>query len=151
MQILITAYLFNALGLFAGTTQFDPAGRVPENSTLDAPPMHGESQYACWNGSTWLVLDKVPVAPELDVDATAPLEVSRMRALQALYMKHGLKESDIEAAIIESIIDPDAQYLALTEFRAAQTFERRRELVVMMGAALNLDLPNLFIYAANLP
>lgn len=151
MEPLLTAYLFDDLGVLIDTVQLDTYGRLPENSTFEPPPALDEGQCAQWNGSTWLLLDAVPAAGEPDLDVTAPLEVGRMRALQALYLIHGLKESDIEAAIVQNITDPDAQYLALTEFRAAQTFERRRELVVMMGAALKLDLPQLFIYASNLP
>lgn len=151
MQTLTTAYLFDELGGYTDTVQLDPIGRIPESSTFEPPPILGEGQCTRWNGSSWIVLDEVPVIPESDTDSNAPLEVSRMRGLQALYKMHGLKESDIEAAIVHSVTDPDAQYLALLEFRAAQTFDRHRELVVMMGAVLNLDLPPLFIYAASLP
>jgi hypothetical protein len=150
MESLITAYLFDAMGVHAGTLQIDPTERVPENSTFEPPPLLDRTQHARWNGSSWLVLDDIPV-PGMDVVDTAPLEVTRRRALQALFIKYGLKESDIEDAIVLNITDPNAQYLALTEFRAAQTFERGRELVVTMGVALKLDLPALFIFAAELP
>lgn len=150
MQNLIAVYIFDTLGVHVDTLQFDPTARVPENSTFEPPPVLDRTQYARWNGSSWLVLDDVP-APGAEVVDTAPLEVTRRRALQALFIKYGLKESDIEEAIVLNITDPNAQYLALTEFRAAQTFERGRELVVTMGVALKLDLPALFIFAAELP
>lgn len=86
-----------------------------------------------------------PPAPEV------PLEVSRRRGLRALFEMYGLKEADIEAAIIDAITDDAHQYVALSEFRTSQTFERNRALVVMMGVMLNLDLDALFIYAAKLP
>lgn len=79
-----------------------------------------------------------------------PQEVSRRRGLRALFEMYGLKESDIEAHIIEAVTNEAQQYLAVSEFRTSQTFERHRALVVMMGTMLDLDLDALFIYAGKL-
>lgn len=79
-----------------------------------------------------------------------PQEVTRRQGLHALFKKHRLTEQMVADKIIEMITDPDEQYLALTEFKTSQTFERNRPLVLVMGAALGLDLDELFIYAATL-
>jgi hypothetical protein len=83
--------------------------------------------------------------------AEVPMEVSRRRGLQALFILYRLKEADIEAAIVQHVTEPDQQYLALTEFRTSQTFELNRPLVVFMCDAMQLDRAALFIKAAQLP
>jgi hypothetical protein len=80
-----------------------------------------------------------------------PAEVSRRRGLEALFKMYGLKDADIEASIAQHITDPDDQYVALNEFRTAQTFEYDRQLVVLMCHVLSLDRPALFIFADSLP
>lgn len=91
----------------------------------------------------------VPPTP-IPVLVPVPQEVSRRRGLRALFELHQLMESDIEAAITDAIANPSQRYIALSEFRTSQTFERHRALVVLMGHMLNLDLDALFIYAAKL-
>lgn len=86
-----------------------------------------------------------PPVPEV------PAEVSRRRGLQALYIMYGLTEDAIVAKITQAITDPAAQYLALTEFKTSQTFERHRPLVLSMAQIMALDLDALFIKAASLP
>lgn len=102
-------------------------------------------------GGAWV--NPVPVEPVEPVPPApvVPQEVSRRRGLQALYKMYGLTETAIEAKIAEAIANPDEQYLALTEFRTSQTFERNRALVVMMGTMLDLDLDALFILASSIP
>jgi hypothetical protein len=80
-----------------------------------------------------------------------PREVSRRRGLEALFDLHGLKDTEIEAAIVQHVTEPDAQYKALNEFRTSQTFEYERPLVVFMCTTLGLDRDALFTYAAQLP
>lgn len=70
MEDLITAYLFDAVGVHIDMVKIDPAGRVPENSTFDPPPSIKVGECARWNGSTWLLLDAPP-------DRAAGLEVMK--------------------------------------------------------------------------
>lgn len=78
-----------------------------------------------------------------------PQEVFRRQGMEALFLMHGLKDADIEAAIAQHVTDPDAQYLALNEFRTSLTFLYDRPLVVFMCTALGLDRAALFTFAAT--
>lgn len=99
----------------------------------------------------WIDGQLAEKAPAPQAPPVVPREVSRRRGLQALYKMYSITETAIEAKIVEAITNPDEQYLALTEFRTSQTFERHRALVVMMGTMLDLDLDALFILASNIP
>lgn len=79
-----------------------------------------------------------------------PQEVSRRRGLRALFDLHRLKDTDMRAAIVQHITDPDQQYIALSEFDTSQTFEYDRPMVVFMCGAMGLDRAALFTYAAAL-
>lgn len=85
-----------------------------------------------------------PVAPPEPV----PQEVTRRQGWQALFLA-GVTEADVEA-IINAIENDTERGLALIELRTATTFERHRPLVLAAGAALGLDLDQLFIDAAKL-
>lgn len=91
---------------------------------------------------------------EADIAAAAiaavPAEVTRRQGLEALFDMYQLKDTDIEAAIVQHVTDPAAQYKALNEFKTSQVFERERPLVVLMCQVLNLDRPALFTYAKTL-
>ncbi len=78
-----------------------------------------------------------------------PQEVTRRQGMEALFIMHELKDADIEAAISQHVTDPDAQYLAINEFRNSQTFQYERPLVVFMCGALGLDRDELFTFAAT--
>ena len=89
-----------------------------------------------------------PLPPPEPVPPPVPTEVTRRQGLQALRIK-GWTEAMIEAEIAKDP-DPMRRDLALIEFRASQTFERNRPLVIAMGAALGIDLVELFTLAASL-
>lgn len=115
MQTLITAYLFDGLGVFAGTTQIDPASRVPENSTFDAPPVFENGHFACWNGSTWISLDSPPGrGTDLDIlKAAKNDEIDGMRAAaNASSFPFGSKQIACDA-LSRSDIDGVANHIAL--------------------------------------
>lgn len=132
---MTTKYYVNATGKYLGA--FDGAPAPAGGIQIASPPADARQT---WIGSGWSALPQ-----------EVPKEVSRRRGLQALFMLHGLRDTDIEAAIATHITNQDEQYMAMTEFRTSQTFELDRPLLVMMCAALGLDRPALFTYAANLP
>ncbi|WP_288080310.1 DUF4376 domain-containing protein [Pseudomonas sp.] len=55
-----TAYHYDALGVFSGTSEFDPMGALPPNSTSLAPPVLVGDEVAVWGGGTWYVVDSTP-------------------------------------------------------------------------------------------
>lgn len=88
-------------------------------------------------------------ARQQDAQPVIPQEVTRRQGMEALFIMHDLKDADIEAAIAQHVTDPDAQYLALNEFKTSQTFLYERPLVVFMCTALGLDRAALFTFAAT--
>ena len=129
---------------------------------LETPrPATSATQVAYKSGATkdvlgnwvwvWSVRDMTP--EELEANKPPiPQEVSRRRGLQAIFIKYGLKEDDIEAAINSDTTLTEAQrYLAVVEFKTSQIFERQRPLVVRMGSALGFDLDMLFVFANTIP
>lgn len=81
-----------------------------------------------------------------EVPVHVPQEVTMRQARQALILA-GL-DDDVEAAI--NAIPGIQGKLARAEWDQSQTVQRNRPLVVQLGAALGLDLDQLFIAAANL-
>jgi hypothetical protein len=92
--------------------------------------------------------DGLEPLPPVQLPVVVPQEVTRRQGFQALFLA-GVTEADVEA-VINQIPDETARGLALIELRTAQTFERQRPLVLQAGAALGLDLDELFITAAGL-
>lgn len=90
-------------------------------------------------------LELIPAAPALP---NVPQEVTRRQGLRALFLA-GVTEAQVEA-VINQIEDETERGLALIDFRSAGTFVRTWPLVVAAGAALGLDLDQLFITAAQL-
>ena len=130
-------------GIVAMTIMVEGLNSMPGLHLVDAAL--GGSLGDAYNEATGEFTPAPPPAPKV------PQEVSRRRGLEALFKMYGLKDTDIEAAIVQNVTDPAAQYIALTEFKASQTFERNRDLVVFMGVALALDLDALFTMADALP
>lgn len=126
-------------------------GRVVNTIEVDSLEFMPNLIPAHDGGIGWSVVDGT-LRPPLDHEMPTPVPkaVTRRQGLQALFKKHRLTEQMVADKIIEMVADPDEQYLALTEFKTSQTFERNRPLVLVMGAALGLDLDELFIYAATL-
>ncbi|WP_133066262.1 hypothetical protein [Acidovorax kalamii] len=82
---------------------------------------------------------------------TVPDRVTRRQALQALLLAGVL--DNVQPAI-DAIPDPIQRRMAQIEWDESQVFERRRPLLVTLGAALGLDsagLDQLFIQAGALP
>lgn len=76
-----------------------------------------------------------------------PQKVTRRQGRQALLLAGKLDQVPLAIAAIE---DETERRMAQIEWEDAQEYERQRPLVVMMGAALGLDLDALFIHAASL-
>lgn len=78
---------------------------------------------------------------------SVPIQVTSRQAHAAL-IKRGL---DVPInAYIDAIADPIERKLTRNEFERAADFERNWPLVMDIGAALDLDLDELFIFAATL-
>lgn len=114
------------LGGFDGAEPPDGAIEVAE------PPKHGMDIWA--NGS-WVV---VQVVPE---------QVTSRQAHAAIIMRG--HDTAINA-YINAITDPVERNLTRNEYERSTVFERNRPLVLTIGAALSLDLDELFIFAATL-
>ena len=142
---MVTLYLWDDLGVFASSADFDPMGSVPRNSTLTAPPAISGAQVARWIGDAWEALAERPPAPAAPV--IVPQKVTRRQGRQALLLAGKLDQVPLAIGAIE---DETERRLAQIEWEDAQDFERHRPLVVEMGAALGLDLDALFIQAATL-
>lgn len=94
------------------------------------------------------VVDGVLVPRPIEaVVLLVPQTVTRRQALQAL-IRRG--HDDDVASALSAIPDPIHRKLAQAEFAASTVFERQRPLVLSIGAALGLDLDDLFIFAATL-
>lgn len=91
--------------------------------------------------------DGVELAPVIASAPIIPQTVTRRQALQALIWRG--HDDDVDAALA-AIPDPIQRKLARAEFDASQVFERQRPLVLSIGAALGLDLDDLFSFAAGL-
>lgn len=58
---MITLYLWDFLGMLAGSGEADEEGALPERSTPTKPPKLTGTQVARWTGSGW---EKLAAAPE---------------------------------------------------------------------------------------
>jgi hypothetical protein len=141
---MITIFLLDAQGIFSGSTKADSMGPMPRASTTTAPPNLNGTEVAYWTGAAWEVLAERPPAPVVDPSRHVPTKVTRRQALQALLLNGYL---DLIPAALEQIPDLTKRALAKIEFEASQDFERYRPLVIEIGAALNMDLDELFIQA----
>jgi hypothetical protein len=90
-----------------------------------------------------LVLLEPSTAPQV------PQEVTRRQAIQQMYLG-GITEAMVEDYIGTAVTDETERALALIEFRTAAMFERNNWLVAAAGAAMGLNLDDLFISAAKL-
>ncbi len=88
------------------------------------------------------------VSPEPPVPPV-PERVTRRQALSALLIS-GVTVAMIEAAIAGSGMNALQQGLALIELHESLEFERDRPLVISIGAAMSLDLDELFTLAGSL-
>lgn len=142
---MITLYLWDDLGVFASSADFDPMGSVPRNSTLTAPPALTGTQVARWTSTTWEVLAECPPTPTAPV--IVPHKVTRRQGRLALLLAGKLDQVPL---VIAAIKDETERRLAQIEWDDAQDYERWHPLVVLIGPALDLDLDALFIHAATL-
>lgn len=76
-----------------------------------------------------------------------PQTVTRRQARQALLLRGYL---DRIPATIAAIPDTTARRMAEIEWEDAREFDRQRPLVISMGAALGINLDELFILAGTL-
>ena len=77
-----------------------------------------------------------------------PQEVTSRQAHAALILRG---YDTLIDQYIDAIADPVDRKLTRNEYEQSAVFERHRPLVLEIGAALSLDLDELFIYAASLP
>ena len=82
-----------------------------------------------------------------ELRARIPQKVTRRQGRQALLLAGKLDQVPLAIA---AIVDETERRMAHLEWEDAQEYERQRPLVVMMGAALGLDLDALFIHADTL-
>lgn len=127
----MTQFYVDAQGVYFGG--FDGAAPPVGAIEVPNPPAHGDD---IWLNGAWDAAP--PVVPQI---------VTRRQALQALILR-GV-DDDVDAAL-STISDPIQRKLARVEFDASTVFERHRPLVVSIGAALSLDLDELFTFAATL-
>lgn len=136
---------------------YDKTGALTGAYLQDLLPEHAQNYFEvgadqrmnwpsyCMN-STRDGLELLPPAPPPPIPV--PQEVTRRQGLRALFLA-GVTEAQVEA-VINQIEDGTERGLALIDFRSAGTFVRTWPLVVAAGAALGLDLDQLFIDAAKL-
>lgn len=131
----MNAHIIDANGVIINTIVVDSLDFMP--GLIDA---------AIGGGVGDSIIDGVLVPRPAPV-ATVPQEVTRQQALQALILRG--HDDDVDAAIA-AIADPIERKLARVAFDASTVFERQHPLVISLGAALGLDLDELFTFAATL-
>ena len=87
------------------------------------------------------------VEPYVAPTSVVPFKVTRSQARRALLIRGKLA---LVQPAINSIPDSLARGLAQIEWEDASEFERTNPIVLSIGAALSLDLDELFIYAETL-
>lgn len=100
----------------------------------------------------WQVVELSPEEIQANQKALVPSSVTRRQAIQALRI-HGITKTMVSDAFA-AIPDELHRDLATIEWEDSQVFERNRQLVESMGAALGMNeaqLDALFITAGNLP
>lgn len=134
---------YDSNGLLTGCyLQEVPDEHRASHCTVDEPRAFDWPDY--WMNAARDGLELVPVTPP---PVMVPQKVTRRQGRQALLLAGAL---DLVPMAIAAIEDETERRLAQIEWEDAQEYERQRPLVVMMGAALDLDLDALFIHAATL-
>lgn len=98
-------------------------------------------------GGVWTMTWTVRVETQDENRARVPQKVSRRKGRLALLLAGKLDQVPLVIAAIE---DETKRRLAQIEWDDAQDYERWHPLVVLIGAALDLDLDALFIHADTL-
>lgn len=113
-------------------------------------------KIAYWDSETSSQKEREMTQEELvqraaDIAASAapivPDKVTRRQARQALLLRGYLDQVPIAIA---AIADDTERRLAEIEWLDSQEFERYRPLVIRIGAALSMNLDELFIFASTL-
>ena len=134
-------YLYDELSVFTGSVELTEFDSWPVNSTLTAPPVLVEGEFAIFNGASW---DTAMIRPVL-----VPQVVTMRQARLALLSESLLASVDVALA---SLAEPNKS-AAIIEWEYSQTVERDRPFVALLGAALGLSdtqLDDLFILAVTL-
>lgn len=126
----MTKFYVDAQGRYIGG--FD--GSEPPDGAIEVvnPPNNGTD---IWLNGAWSIAQVVPQ------------EITSRQAHAAL-IKRGLDVS-IDA-YIDAIPDPVQKKLVRNEYVQSKTWERHWPLVIQIGAALGLDLDELFVFASTL-
>ena len=140
---MITLYLYDDQGFYAGNGVYDQSASVPGRSTPVAPPVKTGDLYPRFVGGQW-GLEEKPVAPvvEPSVPAVVTVRQAKLALLQA-----GLLD-DVEAAIAAS-----ADRAVQIEWEYATEFLRDWPALLAMQPALGLtdtQIDDLFRRAATL-
>lgn len=134
---------------------YDPSGSLTGCYLQEVHPDHVENHIEidealalewpayCANAER----DGVELAPVVERPPQVPQEVTSRQAHEAL-IRRG-HDVAIEG-YINAIVDPMVRKLTRNEYEQSAVFERHRPLVLTIGAALNLDLDELFIFASTL-
>ncbi len=144
---LFPAGFAGAFGDHAPVLPTAPPAYKPATHKLEpvAPVLQGGQ----WR-QAWQVRPLTAAEIEAARRALVPTKVTRRQARQALLLAGLL---DAVQPAINAIADPVQRQLAKIEWDDAQEFERDRQLVVQIGAAIGLDdagLDSVFIRAATL-
>lgn len=115
-----------------------------EVTELDFMPGLIDASVGGKAGDAW---DGEKVIPAEPPSLPVPQRITRRQAIQALILRGHDEQVD---AYIDAIADPIQRKLVRAEYNDAQDFERQRPLVIEIGAALGLDLDELFTFAASL-
>lgn len=138
---MITIYLLDKNGVFAGTAMNDPHQALPP-CVLTPPPAGAE--FAQWDGTAWVALEEYPTRPP-----TVPSAVTMRQARLAL-LGAGLLD-DVDAAI-NAMPSPQKE-AARIAWEYSQEVQRHNGVVAVLGPALGLtdaQIDALFIAAEKL-
>lgn len=145
---LITLYLWDELGVFAGSIQCDPFGPVPERATPTPPPGDAPAgQVWLWHGAWVAGAQPTPLPPPPDRPAAIP-QISRAQGKAAL-ITAGLWNDVL--AYVAAIPDATQKALAEVALHDTQTWQRSSPFLAAAAQALGLSdeqLDELFATAA---
>lgn len=145
---LITLYLWDELGVFAGSIQCDPFGLVPERATPTPPPGDAPAgQVWLWHGA-WVAGTQPTPLPQPPDRPVAIHQISRAQGKAAL-ITAGLWNDVL--AYVAAIPDATQKALAEVALHDTQTWQRSSPFLAAAAQALGLSdeqLDELFATAA---
>lgn len=136
---LITLYLWDELGVFAGSIQCDPFGPVPERATPTPPPGDAPAgQVWLWHGAWVAGAQPTPLPQPPDVPTPSVVQVPAavtMRQARLALLGAGLLD-DIDAAI-NALPSPQKE-AARIEWEYSAEVQRHNGFVSVLAPLLGL-------------